>query len=228
MLRIVIRVLGAVVAVVGIALVVLGGWFAARLGGTGTAEFTTRPAAGVPVTVSPDVLNRVDVDVTVTATPSDGGTVWVALANPSDAEAVLGDARHVDVTGVDVRDGALTTRVLGSGTSPALRAADLWRVQDDGTEPVALTVEQADAPETLVVTATTGSVESLTLTFVDKRWFVEAVVAVLVGLFLLAAGVIALWPRRRTRTPDGTPGPPHTEPEASAPARHLTGKESAR
>ena len=31
---------------------------------------------------------------------------------------------------------------------------------------------------------------------VDKTWFVEAVVAVLAGLFLLLAGGALLWPRR--------------------------------
>ena len=35
-----------------------------------------------------------------------------------------------------------------------------------------------------------------------KTWFVEAVVAALVGLFLLVVGVVLLWPRRHPRTAD--------------------------
>ena len=37
---------------------------------------------------------------------------------------------------------------------------------------------------------------------VHKTWFVEAVVAALVGLFLLVVGVVLLWPRRHPRTAD--------------------------
>ena len=44
------------------------------------------PATADPVLIGPDVLNRVDADVVVTATPTAGGSVWMALANPSDAE----------------------------------------------------------------------------------------------------------------------------------------------
>ncbi len=197
MLRIVMRVVGALLALAGVALTVLGVWFAVRLGGSGTAEFTARPAPGQPVVISPDVLNRVDADVVVTATPSSGGSVWMALANPSDARAVLGEARHAEVTGIAVRDWALTTSTRGSGEAASLGVADLWRLQDDAEGPVSLTVEQADAPETLVVTALDGDIRSVSVRIVDKSWFVEAVVAALVGLFLLVAGIVMLWPHRR-------------------------------
>lgn len=196
MLTTVTRVAGALLALAGLALTVVGVWFAAHLGGSGTAEFTTRPAAGQPVVITPDVLNRVDADIVVTATPARGGSVWMALANPSDARAVLGDAKHVEVTGVSVRDWALETSDRGAGEAPTLGTADLWRQQDDAEGPVSLTVEQADAPESLVVAAEQGDIASLTLRVVDKTWFVESVVAALVGLFLLVAGVVVLWPRR--------------------------------
>lgn len=196
MLRTVTRVAGGLLALAGLALTVVGVWFATNLGGSGTAEFTTRPTAGQPVVIPPDVLNRVDADVVVTATPSSGGRVWMALANPSDARAVLGNSTRVEVTGVSVRDWALETSSRGTGQAPTLGTADLWRQQDDAEGPVTLTVEQADAPETLVVAADGGDISSLTLRVVDKTWFVEAVVAALVGLFLLVAGVVVLWPRR--------------------------------
>ncbi len=211
MLRIITRVAGALLALGGLALTVLGVWFAVHLGGAGTAEFTTRPAAGRPVVISPDVLNRVDADVVVTATPSSGGSLWMALANPSDARAVLGDAQHTEVTGVAVRDWRLTTAARGSGEAASLGVADLWRLQDDAEGPVSLTVEQADAPETLVVTALDGDITSLTVRVVDKTWFVESVVAALVGLFLLVAGVVMLWPhRRRAPAPSAAEAPPTT------------------
>ena len=202
MVTLVKRVVGALLALGGLALTVLGVWFATQLGTSGTAEFTTRPDTTDPVLIRPDVLNRVDADVVVTATPGAGGTVWMALANPSDATAVLGSARHVDVTGVSVQDWALETAVRGAGPATELGAADLWRQQDEGTGPVRLTVQQDEAPETLVVATEGAPLQSLTLTVVHKTWFVEAVVAALVGLFLLVVGVVLLWPRRHPRTAD--------------------------
>ena len=113
------RLLGALLALAGLALTVVGAWFAVQLGSSGTAEFNARPGTTDPVLVRPAVLNRVDADVVVRATPADGATVWMALANPSDAAAVVGDARHVEVTGVDVREWTLLTRTTGSGRRPS-------------------------------------------------------------------------------------------------------------
>ena len=211
MLTIVKRLAGALLALVGLALTALGVWFATQLGSSGTAEFTARPDTTDPVLIRPDVLNRLDVDVTVTATTGEGGTVWMALANPSDATAVLGSAKHVDVTGVDVQDWALETAVRGAGESSELGAADLWRQQDEGAGSVTITVRQSEAPETLVVVTDRAPLRSLTFTVVDKTWFVEAVVAALVGLFLLVVGVVLLWPRRHPLPPDPSDSPDHEE-----------------
>jgi hypothetical protein len=216
MATIITRVVGALLALVGLALTVVGVWFAAQLGTSGTAEFTVRPGTTDPVLIGPDVLNRVDADVVVRATPSDGASVWMALANPSDATAVVGGSKHLAVTGVSVRDWALLTTTRGAGTGPELGAADLWRQQDDAEGPVTLTVEQSGAPVTVVVATEGGELDSLTMTVVDKSWFVEAVIAALVGLFLLVAGVV-LVSSRRTR-PAGSlvvpPVPGAGEPDA--------------
>ena len=197
MATIVKRVVGALLALVGLALTAVGVWFATQLGSSGTAEFTVHPATADPVLVGPDVLNRVDADVVVTATPTPGGSVWMALANPSDASAVVGGSEHVAVTGVSVRDWSLLTTSTGSGTAPELGAADLWRQQDDAEGPVTLTVKQSGAPETLVVEAQSGQLDTLTIAVTDKSWFVEAVVAALIGLFLVVAGVVLLTSRHR-------------------------------
>jgi hypothetical protein len=138
----------------------------------------------------------------------------MAKANPSDATAVLGDARHVEITGVDVREWALLSAERGSAEPPPLGAADLWRAQDDAEGPVSLTITQDQAPESVVVAVAGGSIQSLTLEVAEKRWFVEAVVAALVGLFLVVAGIVALWPRRRH-------GPePHTAHDDTPTADH--------
>jgi hypothetical protein len=202
MATIVKRVVGVLLALVGLALTAAGVWLAVELGSSGTARFTVHPATADPVLIGPDVLNRVDPDVVVTATPPAGGSVWMALANPSDAEAVLGSARRVEATGVSVRDWTLTTATRGSGVAGDLAAADLWRQQDEGAGSATLTVRQSEAPETLVVRADGAPLASVTYTVVDKTWFVEAVVAALVGLFLLVVGVLLLWPRRHPRAAD--------------------------
>jgi hypothetical protein len=197
MLTIVLRVVGALLALAGLALTVAGTWFATQVGSSGTAEFTTRPGTVDPVVIRPDVLNRVDADLVVTATPAAGGSAWMALANPSDATAVLGRGRHLAVTGVSVEDWSLRTSARGSGEVVELGVADLWRVQDEGDGPVSVTVRQENAPETLVVVTDGAPLRSLTVSVTDKKWFVEAVIAALVGLFLLLAGVTMLFSRRR-------------------------------
>jgi hypothetical protein len=202
------RVVGALLALAGLALTVVGVWFAAQLGTSGTAEFTVRLDTADPVLIGPDVLNRVDQDVVVTATPAAGDTVWMALANPSDATAVVGGSEHVAVTGVSVRSWSLLTQTTGTGSAPALGAADLWRQQDDAQGPVSLTVEQSGAPETVVVAAEGGRIDSLNLKVTDKSWFVEAVVAALIGLFLLVAGVVLVTSRHRHHPPVVVPPVP--------------------
>lgn len=197
MLRTALRVGGALLALVGAAVTVAGVWFATQLGSAGTATFTLRPATTAPVVIGPDVLNRVAADVTVTATPGSGGTMWMAVANPSDAAAVLGASRRVEVTGVEVRGWRLTARTTGAEDPPQLGLADLWRRQDAAPGPVTLTVAQDGSPRTLVVASEDAQVESVVLGVTDKRWFVEAVVGALVGLFLVVAGVLLAWPRRR-------------------------------
>ena len=75
-------------------------------------------------------------------------------------------------------------------------------------------MRQSEAPETLVVVTDGAPLRSLTFTVVDKTWFVEAVVAALVGLFLLVVGVVLLWPRRHPRAADlAVPAVP-TSPDA--------------
>jgi hypothetical protein len=214
MATIVKRVVGVLLALVGLALTAVGVWFATQLGTSGTAEFAVHPATTDPVVVGPDVLNRVDADVVVTATPTEGGTVWMALANPSDANAVVGDTKHVAVTGVSVSDWSLLTTTTGTGAAPELGAADLWRQQDDAKGPVTLTVQQSGAPETLVVKTDGGQLSSLTLKVTDKSWFVEAVVAALIGLFLLVAGVVLATSRRRHHHADVVVPPVPAAPAA--------------
>ena len=131
--------------------------------------------------------------------PAAGGSVWMALANPSDATAVLGDgAATSTVTGVDVRDWAAADRGGRERRGRRARGGGPVAPAGRGRGPRHAHGAQESAPETLVV-ATDGAPlrDSSPVTVTDKTWFVEAVIAALVGLFLLVAGVTLLFSRRR-------------------------------
>jgi hypothetical protein len=193
------RVVGALLAIAGLVLTVLGLWYALHLGGSGTATFSATGAGSTPVLVPQTVLNRVDGDVKVTATPSRGGTVWMAAATPSDAKAVLGQSAHTTVTGVSTMPWELESTTAGSGEAPALGTSDVWRNTDSGDGAVSMTIEQANAPETVIVRATKGEIGQIDLTWERKSWFVQSVIASLVGLFLLLSGLSLLWTSRHPR-----------------------------
>lgn len=207
------RVAGGLLALLGVVLTVVGLWYAVHLGGSGTATFSS-PASGTsPVLVPQTVLNRVDGDVKVTATPRSGGTVWLAAAAPSDAKAVLGKTAHTTVTGVSTRPWQLETQSTGTGAAPALAGTDVWRNTETGNGAVTMTIEQENAPETVIAQATKGQIERVDVTWERKSWFVQSVIAALVGLFLLLSGLSLLW-STRPRTVRPTP----TETTATLPA----------
>lgn len=189
------KVIGVVLALLGLVLTGAGSWFAAHLGGTGTATFTARPGSSTPVLIDPSILNRIDGPVRVTATGAKGSTVWMGLAAPSDAEAVVGSAEHLVVTGVNVRDWTALTSSTGSGPLDAAPAADVWQRHAAGKADVSMTVRQAQAPQTLLIDAEGGAIETVTLSWIHKAWFVQAIVSALLGLALLAGGALLLWPR---------------------------------
>ncbi|MFW5472079.1 hypothetical protein ACOCJ5_02110 [Knoellia sp. CPCC 206450] len=214
------RVAGGLLALLGVVLTAVGLWYAAHLGGSGTATFSSPASGTTPVLVPQTVLNRVEGDVKVTATPRSGGTVWLAAAAPSDAKAVLGQSAHTTVTGVSTRPWQLETANTGNGAAPALAGTDVWRNTETGDGAVTMTIEQANAPETVIAQATEGQIERVDVTWERKSWFVQSVIAALVGLFLLLSGASLLWSTRRRRIATTTPDTAHadTEPAATLPA----------
>lgn len=199
------RAVGGLLALLGVVLTVIGLWYAVHLGGGGTATFSATASGTNPVLVPQTVLNRVDGAVQVTATPRSGGTVWLAAAAPSDARAVLGETAHTTVTGVSTRPWQLESATSGSGTAPDLSTTDVWRNTETGEGAVTMTIEQANAPESVIAQATRGQLERIELTWEHKSWFVQSVIAALVGLFLLLSGISLLWSTRRRRAvPAGT------------------------
>jgi hypothetical protein len=190
--------LGALV-LVGLVLAGIGLWFTSHLGLSGGASFSASPKNDRLVVLDPSVLNRVDSPVTITARTRDGSDVWVGRATPSDAASLVGRAATATATGVSVADWSLTTSEAGAGTAPSFAQADLWRQQVGGKGAATLTVQQDDAPETVVVATASGKpadLAELTVEWQRQVWSVEALAALLVGLLLAAAGALGLWKLR--------------------------------
>lgn len=183
----------AALTVVGLVALVVGAWFSIHLGSSGSATFRARPAGGGVVVLTPSVLNRVDDRVSVTARADDGAQVWVGRATPSDVDALVGSAEHVVVDGVRVGSWSLTQHTDGvSAAAPPLADADIWRQTTTAKGSVRVEVDQANAPESLVVSAATGELSSVRLTVERGTWFFQSLLVTLVGAIATVAGVVGL------------------------------------
>ncbi len=182
------RVVGATIALIGLVLAVVGGWFVSHLGSSGTATLTGSPGTQV-VVLEPDVLNRLDSPVLVTA-ESAGQEVWMGAARPSDAAGFVDDRTAARVSEVSVRDWALHFESSGEREPVAPSRVDMWQATTSGSGKAEVRVDQADAPQSLVVAAPKGqTIDAVTLQVSDGGWFTTALVALIAGLVLVAGGL---------------------------------------
>lgn len=212
------RALFAAVTVIGLVLLVVGAWFTVHLGSSGSAVLRSVPPKGAVVVIEPSVLNRVDRPVSITAVGPSGTQIWMGRTSPTDAKAIVGAADHTSVSGAHVRDWSLVQSRSGAGAAPQLDTADIWRQTATGEGRVRLTVDQAGAPESVVIAAPDGKpvdLSSLTVTVERRTWFFQALLVTLVGLLAAAAGGAGLWQNRPRRTQSPTEGP--TENSTPAP-----------
>lgn len=203
------RVIGATLALLGLAAAIIGGWFLAGLGTSGTATFTADPGQRV-VVLEPDVLNRVDHPVEVTAAGT--GSLWAGTTRPSDAEAVLGDGARAEITGVDIGDWALTSKSVGKGDPVEPDTLDIWRDSTGADERVSVTIDQAQAPQTLVISAPQGEeIDRVEMAVSNDGWGTSALVLLIAGLLVCVVGLVLLArtaalrrPRSRTTAKEGS------------------------
>lgn len=187
MSTLILRIAGAVVALVGLAGVVIGGWFLGSLGTSGTATFTDAPDARV-VVLEPDVLNRIDSSVEIAAEGS--ATVWAGTARPSDVENLLSEATRTVVTGVDVSEWVLTTSPSGTDEISDVRGLDIWQSTSSEDGSLSVTIDQEEAPQTLVIAAPEGeSITDLEFQVTDDRWSTIAIGVLLAGVLLIIIGL---------------------------------------
>lgn len=195
------RLLGVVLILTGLAALVVGGWFARALGPDGTAGFTTRPPADLPLVIGPDTNARTDIPLTITATSGSDVPITVSIAPPSDARAFLGDTRYARVTGIEIRDWAVTTSTTGTGEPMRPTTADLWRSQTTTDGSAEIVADLENAPETMIITTSDGSaLTGLEMTWANPAWFYQALSLVFAGLLAMLVG-LALVLRR---SPEGS------------------------
>jgi hypothetical protein len=203
------RVLGAVLAALGVVLVVAGAWTVVRLGPSGEAQFSATSKAPGAIVVPPDVLNAVDVPVRVTATRADGGALVLAVGASADARAILTHSAVSTVSAVHFPAGGLVLHASGAGALTNISGADVWRLAARGAGSATLVVDQARAPETLVVTSGDSSAlkdVTVTLTWADQAWFFDALAMATLGAVLAAFAFNDLWQGRFSGVPTKVAG----------------------
>ena len=104
------RIAVAVAALLGLALAVFGAWFAFVLGPKGTAAFEA--TSNAPLVIGPNVLNRVNAPVTVSADAA-SGPVFLGAAVPQDVDQLVGQAKHNFVASASFPARTLTIEQLG-------------------------------------------------------------------------------------------------------------------
>ena len=195
------RVLGAVMAVLGMVLAAMGAWTAIKLGPSGEVHFSATSKATGAIVVEPGILNSLNLPVRIKATRGDGGAVWLAAAPSTDAGAVLAKSAVSTVSGVHFPAGTLDLRVSGAGALHGISTADIWRVSSKGAGSAELLVGQGRGPETAVVTsgdATALTNVTVTLTWAQRPWFFEALAVAVIGAIVAAFALNDVSNSRRT------------------------------
>jgi len=193
------RVLGALVAALGVIMVVLGSWMVVKLGPSGQAQFSATSKAPGAVVITSGVLNTVNVPVRVTASRPKGGAVRLAVAPTPDATAMVATSAVSTVNAVHYPAGTMDLRATGSGELGDISTADVWRLTARGAGSAGLVVDQSRAPETVVVTSGDASPltdVTVTLAWANRAWFFQALAAATIGAVIAAFAMTDLWQSR--------------------------------
>jgi hypothetical protein len=199
------RIAVAVAALLGLALAVFGAWFAFVLGPKGTAAF--HATSDAPLVIGPNVLNRVNAPVTVSASAA-SGPVFVGAAVPQDVDEVVGQAKHNFVAVASFPARTLTIEQLGSGDLQDPSASHVWRATGDG----AVTVTQDQAPQSVLVYPAQGGSVDVDVTVARNTWFLQSLVALVVGLIVLAFAGGWLWQHWRSEPSEADQGTAAKDP----------------
>jgi multisubunit Na+/H+ antiporter MnhB subunit len=191
------RIAVALAALLGLALAVFGAWFAFVLGPKGAAAF--HATSNAPLVIGPNVLNRVSAPVTVTATAA-SGPVFLGAAVPQDTDELVGQAKHNFVASADFPARTLTIEQLGTSELGDPSDSHVWRSTGEGS----ITLTQDQAPQSVLVYPTKGGSFDVDVTVARNTWFLQALVALVVGLIVMAFAGGWLWQNWRAAPEDGS------------------------
>lgn len=183
-------------ALLGLALTVVGAWFAAVVGPSGTVSFSA--TSSDPVLVPASVLNRVAEPVTVHVDGSGSQPVWMGVGADADATAVVGSATHQLAVGAAFPESQLQLEGSGTGLLADPRGLDVWAATFGSDKSATTVLEQNAAPQAVLVVPPTGEAASVTVSFSRRAWFYQSLTLLVVGLVVLsfAAGVLIAHRRR--------------------------------
>ena len=183
-------------ALLGLALTVVGAWFAAVVGPSGTVSFSA--TSSDPVLVPASVLNRVAEPVTVHVDGSGSQPVWMGVGADADAAAVVGSAPPQLAVGAAFPASQLQLEGSGTGLLADPRGLDVWAATFGSDKSATTVLEQNAAPQAVLVVPPTGEAASVTVSFSRRAWFYQSLTLLVVGLVVLsfAAGVLIAHRRR--------------------------------
>jgi len=188
------RLAAALIAVVGVLLVVAGGLQATVFASSAVTRAELIAPRQSVITTAVGLLGlegpRVQVDVT------DGGRrqVFIGIGRAGDVDAYLAQVSRLEVTGQD-GDGGLLTKQIGSQPSlPDPAGVDIWVTSVRGTGTANLAWPDAPGQWRLVV-ATDGAAKApddLRLTWSGREVHSVAPTLIAIGLVLVVVGLITV------------------------------------
>lgn len=218
------RVFAVLFLLLGIPLLLAGAAAAALVGPAGTVSSGTHhiSSRGSAIVTASSVLRYVGPTLHVTASASNGKSVFIGVGHRADVRSYLAGSSYTTVTGFRPPWRLTQDQSAAGGVSPVPRPAGLpfWVASASGPGHQELSWPTTDGDWNVVLTTTTPSAgQSFDVSVgVTVRYLFEALLAVAaIGLLLCVLAIILL--RRPRRDAGSRPSQPGAAP-AAQPARH--------
>jgi hypothetical protein len=227
------RIASITLVVLGVLAIVLAVLSATAWRASDQVVATVSAAPDTPLVVTtPGVLDMVAGDVTITATAPDDAPVVLAIGSDVDVDGWVGDAAHVEITGLTSWTELSTDMVDGAAEVPNPAGSDMWVVQETGTGSATMEWSSTDGRwELLAATDGKAAAPTIALTWPQDVRTPYLVPGLIVGGVLVIAGVLLLVldaRRRATESADTAIEAEGAEPETSDGDRPADDEEDAK
>ncbi|GLY28053.1 hypothetical protein Kisp02_14180 [Kineosporia sp. NBRC 101731] len=191
----VLRVMAALVALAGVALLVVGTMKATVWAPSDTVTATLGAHSQKFVTSEIGSLALGGPRLEITVSGAGSNPVFVGIGRAGDVDAYLADAANDRITGLDQDTSTLITRVEGSETGeiPDPAAVDVWSVSSLGQGTASVTWPDPASGQWRLVIATDGTEvapQNVTLTWTGAQISNPAPTYIATGVALLVVGVV--------------------------------------